>query len=123
MPSTIQLENDIILHTLDHDLTALTLKGDLKYLQKYADELRNHHKPILLLVDATKARKTVSAKLREQALTNLATLQSDRVAVFGLNPYMLNIAKWILWVSRNEHVVHIAKSKEEACAWLKASNS
>lgn len=118
MIDRVTISDGVILHTLRADISADSLKTDLKTLAQYAHDLREANKPVIMVVDSTLARR-VNSQIREQALSNLAVLNCDRIGVFGLNPYMTHIASWILWVSRNEKRIKLFGTKEEAFAYVK----
>ena len=94
------------------------INGIQELVTPLIQQLRSQNKPILILADASQVGKSTTGG-RKASLEMLKTLGHDKIAQYGLKPYLTTLTNIITKASGIKNVKVFAK-KEDALNWLLA---
>ena len=119
MTNKVYLGEDGIIH-LEYigDQNLETIKEDDKRLQELAGMMSKKIKPINILCDASRIGKQ-NASARKAAFDVVNNLHYNKIALFGLAPFLKSVTNFVIKASGRFSKVKVFNTEEEAERWLR----
>ena len=98
--------------------TAETVKEDMRRMGDLIEKLHAQSKSANMLLDLSGITGQDSGT-RAEAFKAVKSLNYDKMALYGMNPFLKYVAKFVISTTGMGSKIGLFGSKEEATSWLK----